>query len=99
MLYKNVKVLDGTTGGTIEVNPELKSIQVAVSGRTTGVIGVTGKSTGGHADEDFTPNMNINVASGVYTQKVEGFSMESLTFTPSAAGDDFTVTICQWPTN
>ena len=34
-----------------------------------------------------------------YTGKVEGYAIESLTFTPDVSGDDFAVTISQWATN
>jgi len=34
-----------------------------------------------------------------YTGKIEGYVIESLTFTPDVAGDDFAVTTSQWATN
>jgi len=39
-------LLDGTTGGTVAVLPDYKSIQIAIAGRLTGVITVTATTLG-----------------------------------------------------
>jgi hypothetical protein len=92
--------LDGTTGGTIGevngLNSSFKSMQVALKGRITGKITVTGKAKGAHATEPFGPPLILNLANGEFTVFPVG-AFESLTFTPDVTGDDFSVTIMQWP--
>jgi len=91
-------LLDGTTGGTVAVLPDYKSIQIAIAGRLTGVITVTATTLGAEGPEGFAPAFLIDL-SKEYTGKIEGYVIESLTFTPDVAGDDFAVTVSQWATN
>lgn len=89
------ETLDGTSGGTLSVKPEFKTMQISITGRTSGTITVTAKSLGGQAAEAFQPALTINLANE-YTAIVEGYALESLTFVPSASGADFDVSIYQW---
>lgn len=89
-------VMDGTTGGTIEVIPDYKGVQVSVSGRTTGILTITGQAYGGEAAEPVVDG-TIDLGAGQYTRWIENVSFESLTLAPDATGNDFTVTVTQWP--
>jgi len=89
-------LLDGTTGGTITINPESKGLQFAISGRATGNIAVTVKANGSDVFEEFDPVLLLDLATQ-RTAKVERFSVSELKFVPSVAGGDFTVTVTQWP--
>ena len=89
-------VMDGTVGGTITINPELKGTQFAISGRATGNITVTAMSNGSDVFEAFVPAVVVDLANE-RTYKVTGYSISQLQFVPDVAGDDFTVTVTQWP--
>jgi len=69
-----------------------------IAGRLTGVITVTATTLGAQGPEGFAPAFLIDLAKE-YTGKIEGYVIESLTFTPDVAGDDFAVTVSQWATN
>ena len=89
-------LMDGTTGGTIDINSDLKGVQFAISGRAVGTIAVTVKTNGSDVFEEFTPALAMDLSTNrTYTS--EFTSIEQLSFVPSAAGDDFTVTVTQWP--
>lgn len=95
MLISKTATLDGTAGGTITVLPEMKVSQITISGRTSGTITITGVAKGGDSDESISGG-SLDL-SAERTLVVSGYSMESFTLTPDAAGDDFTVTVSQWP--
>ena len=63
-------LLDGTTGGTVAVLPDYKSIQIAIAGRLTGVITVTATTLGAEGPEGFAPAFLIDLAKE-YTGKIE----------------------------
>ena len=98
MLDKIIKTISGTTGGEIQIDPENKVIQVAISGRSTGLVTVKAVSYGSDLIEDFSPPVVIDLTSGDRTEIIEGYSLQSLEFS-SNSGDDYQVTITQWPTN
>ncbi len=87
--------LNGTTGGNIGVNPTIPNIQIAIAGRTSGIITVTARSHGSDVYEALQPIMTIDL-SVERTAVLDGYSLKSLNFSPSVAGDDFKVTISQW---
>ena len=91
--------MDGTAGGSIVtadgLDADLRFLQLAISGRTTGTIIVTGKTDGGEATEPFETSLTISLVTGEFTVFPIG-SFVSLTFTPDAPGDDFVVTLNQW---
>ena len=69
------------------------------SGVQTCALPIWGETTlGAEGPEGFAPEFLIDLEKE-YTGKVEGYVIESLTFTPDAAGDDFAVTTSQWATN
>lgn len=89
------KTLDGTNGGEVPVSRDLPNIQMSISGRATGTLTVTGKSNGSDAFEAFLSPLTIDL-SAVRTVILEPTSLVSLSFTVSAPGPDFGVTISQW---
>lgn len=89
------KTLDGTNGGTVNINPTLPTIQIAVAGRTTGTLTVTGKSVGSDVYEAFQPALTIDLSTE-RTAVIDGYALNSLSFAVSAGGDDFDVTVSQW---
>ena len=58
-------------------------------------ITVTAKATGSDVYESLHPSLTLDL-SNERTALISEYSIESLNFTPDAAGDDFTVTITQW---
>jgi hypothetical protein len=95
MLIDRAETLDGTTGGTINVRPDLKVSQITIAGRATGTITITGTAKGGDIAEAVSGG-SLDLSSE-RTLIVDGYAMESFTIVPDSAGDDFTVTISQWP--
>ena len=89
-------VLDGTTGGEVEITANFNRKQIAIAGRTTGGVAVTAKSRGGEGFEPFDPPLVIDLTQG-YTVITPESVLESLKFVPDASGPDFTVTIIQGP--
>ena len=86
--------LDGTTGGEVVITADFTRKQIAIAGRITGSVTVTAKSLGGADFEPFVPPLVIDLTRG-FTVTTPESALEALKFVPSAAGDDFTVTIIQ----
>lgn len=97
IVHQKPVTLDGTAGGNVPVSPDLPSIQVAVADRATGTLTITGKSKGSDIYEAFQPALTLDLSTE-RTASIDGFSLESLNFAVSVAGDDFTVTVSQWYT-
>lgn len=89
--------MDGTNGGFAPVSPDLPATQIAVAGRATGTLTITGKSKGSDVYEAFQPALTLDLSTE-RTATIENFSLESLSFAVSVAGDGFDVTISQWYT-
>ena len=98
MIIHHPKVtLDGTSGGIVPISPDLPKIQIAVSGRTSGTLTITGKSKGSDVYEAFQPALTVDLSTE-RTAVIDGYSLESLSVSVSAGGSDFDVTISQWYT-
>lgn len=89
-------VLDGTTGGTVTVDPNYKGLQFSISGRAVDNVAVTVKAAGSDVFQEFATPVVMDLTSN-RVERVDGFAVDELKFIPDAAGDDFTVTITQWP--
>lgn len=87
--------LDGTAGGNVGVNPTIPTIQVAIAGRSTGIVTVTAKSSGSDVYEALQPALTLDLTTE-RTAVISEYSLESLNFVPDVGGADFTVTISQW---
>jgi hypothetical protein len=98
IIKRKAIVIDGTTGGDISVLDEYRVVQIAISGRTTGLVTVTSRALGSDVFESFSPELELDLAIE-RTEVIEGFSLESLRFSISPAGADYTVKITQWPGN
>lgn len=97
IIHHNPVILDGTNGGVVAVNPDLPSIQISVSGRTSGTLTFTGRSFGSDVYEAFQPALTLDLSTE-RTAVVDGYSLDSLSVAVSVGGDDFDVTISQWYT-
>jgi hypothetical protein len=98
IIKRKAIVIDGTTGGDISVLDEYRVVQIAISGRTTGLVTVTSRALGSDVYESFQPAIELDLAIE-RTEVIEGFSLESLRFSISPAGADYSVKITQWPGN
>ena len=98
IIKRKAIVIDGTTGGDIDILDEYRVVQIAISGRTTGLVTITGRALGSDVDESFQPAIELDLAIE-RTEVIEGFSLESLRFSISPAGADYTVKVTQWPGN
>jgi hypothetical protein len=96
-IYVKSASIDGSSGGSVEVDPESKATAIAISGRSSGVISVAATINGSDLAEAFTPELEINLGSGERSATIDGYPISSFTFTPSESGSDFTVTVTQWP--
>jgi len=97
-IENKVVVIDGTTGGEITVLKEFHVIQLAVSGRATGLVTVKAKGLGSDVFESFSPELQLDLAIE-RTSVIEGYSIEALRFDVLPVGANYSVTITQWPTN
>lgn len=94
------KLIDGDAGGTITasdgLSPDLKAVQFAISGRATGTIAVKVKPRGSDFFQEFETPIALDLTVD-RVARINYFAIDELEFTPSENGDDFTVTIVQWP--
>jgi len=87
--------VDGTAGGEVPVYYDLPKTQITVSGRATGTLTITGKSSGSDVFEAFQPALTLDL-SVERTALVEGYILQAINIDVSVGGDDFDVTITQW---
>ena len=98
MIVHHPKVtLDGTNGGIVPVSPDLPRTQIAVAGRTSGTLTITGRSFGSDVYEAFQSALTLDLSTE-RTAVIEGYSLDSLSVAVSAGGSDFDVTVSQWYT-
>lgn len=94
------KLMTGGVADTINVLPDYKRIQISISGRTSGIITITGTADGGEGPEPIEDKDGTQITIDLsvrYTVIIDGAAMTQLTMTPDVAGDDYTVKISQWP--
>jgi len=87
--------IDGTNGGDIRVWPNYRNTQLAVAGRSTGLITVTAKALGADVFESFSPELQLDL-SIERTAVIQGYSLIRLNFEIDPSGPDFTVKTTQW---
>jgi len=97
IIHHKVVTLDGTNGGTIQINPDLPNVQIAAAGRATGTLTFTGKSKGSDVYEAFQPALTLDLSTE-RTVSIEGYSLKSLSVAVSVGGGDIDVTASQWNT-
>lgn len=97
MIKNPVAELDGTNGGAVPVNPNVPNIQISVSGRNSGTLTFLGRSEGSDVYEAFQPALTLDLSTE-RTASISDYSLNSLSVSVSAGGDDFEVTISQWET-
>ena len=88
--------VDGVTGGVVTLDDDYKSTQLTFSGRSTGILYITGKAIGAEDFEQFNPPITLDLSQGQFTAYPYG-ALDQVKIMPSEAGPDVTLTINQWP--